>query len=1048
MIITRRLSVRAVSVALLLAAALFVECPKALALGTAKPLKQYGRQSWQSDTGLPQNTVHAVVQTSDGYIWMATEGGLVRFDGQDLRTFDTSNTREFPSDSINDLTVDEKGVLWISTSGGLVRREGSRFTLMTTANGLPSNMVRFVRLRRGGGLLVATAGGVALGNNQRFNLLAGVTADLTPELLTEDAAGTTWIANGQQIFSLAAGASLVAAVTVADVGDIQAIAAGFQGELWIGGRSGIAVFHKGSKVAAIVGGRMGITALLPMPDGELWVGTEVGLFRYAQGVLQRASEKTGVTSGHVLRLFRDREGGVWVAYDLGVARIPGGEPEHLQEAVDIAGALSIFEDREGDMWFGTDVGGATILREQAFSTLTTEDGLSDDFVRAIFQDHAGAIWLGTNRGGLNRIEDNRVTSLRAGRSGLSSNVVLALAEAEGDLWIGTPDGLSRMHNGQLKLFTTGDGLPDDFVRSLYTDTDTDGSLWVGTRNGLSHYARGVFTSYSRLDGLGGDLIGSILRTRDGTLWVGTINGLSRFDGKGFHSLSRPCGNCINAIEAGSPITTMAEDHEGTLWIASHTAGLTRMRPGGIATTVNAAALPTEIYSIVEAATPGDPSHTSLWLGSSKGVFRVSLESLNAFANDRGNKLPVQSYGVADGMKISECSSGGHPAAWRLSDGTLWFATLRGAATIKPNAEYENHVAPLTAIEEVLIDDRPAPPAQALTIEPGHDRISIHYAGLSFRTPQKLRFRYKLEGFDRDWIEVGTRRTAFYTNLPAASYHFMVVASTGDGIWSEVPSEFRFTIRPHFYRSIWFYCLVLFLAALLAWLIYRSRVKIVEARYQAVLAERTRIAREIHDTLAQGYVGISVQLEVVSRLLLGSKEAAAQQLENTKEYVRSSLADARSSIWDLRSPGAESETLPARLAAAVKARQQSEGNATALRFDVHGSFRPMSRRFEDELLRIGQEAMSNALRHARASSVLVVLSYDKGEDTSGRTDWLKLTISDNGMGFDPDTIAAGHYGVQGMRERAETITAALVIESKSGAGTTVKVTCKLPLEHRD
>ena len=207
-------------------------------------------------------------------------------------------------------------------------------------------------------------------------------------------------------------------------------------------------------------------------------------------------------------------------------------------------------------------------------------------------------------------------------------------------------------------------------------------------------------------------------------------------------------------------------------------------------------LPREIYSIVEAATPGDVSHTSLWLGSSKGVFRVSLDRLNAYAEDERKMLPVQSFGVADGMKISECSSGGHPAAWRMRDGTVWFATLRGAATIRPGAGDEESKAPLTAIEDVLLDDRPVPSDQALTIEPGHDRISIHYAGLSFRAPQKVRFRYRLEGFDHDWIDAGVRRTAFYTNLPAATYRFVVFATIGDGSWSEVPGEFRLLRSGH------------------------------------------------------------------------------------------------------------------------------------------------------------------------------------------------------------------------------------------------------------
>jgi ligand-binding sensor domain-containing protein/signal transduction histidine kinase len=1027
---------------MLFAAGMLFADPQALALGTAKPLKQYGRQTWQSDTGLPQNTVHAIVQTRDGYLWMATEGGLVRFDGQDLRTFDPGNTPQLPSGSINDLAADQQGTLWISTAEGLVTLTGGRFTTLTTANGLPSNIVRFIYPRRDGGVLAATASGLALGDSRGFHALPAIPSGIAPGQVAEDASGTLSIASGQQLFSLPSGSTTPSAQTVAGAGDIQAIASSAAGDLWIGGRGGLILLHNGRPVPLNLGrSRLNITALLAAPNGDLLIGTDSGLLEYTRGSLKHLGEKSGIASGRVLRLFKDREGSAWVAYDLGVSRITPDAPEQLQAPLDIPGVLSLFEDREGDMWFGTDVGGATVLREQAFSTLTTQDGLSDDFIRAVFQDHAGTIWLGTSRGGLNRIAQGRISAIRAanGKPGaaLSSNVVLALAETSAgsghDLWIGTPDGLNRLRNGQIKLYTTADGLPDDFVRSLYADRD--GSLWIGTRNGLSHYAHGVFTSYSRLDGLGSDLIGSILRARGGTLWVGTLNGLSRFDGTTFKNFTTKDGL------DGDAITTLTEDHEGTLWIASHGSGLTRLRPGDKPRPVDypGPGPGTEIYSILEVTAPRDPSHSSLWLGSSKGIFRISLDALNRLL-EPGAPIPhIELFGTADGMKISECSSGGHPAAWRMADGTLWFATLKGAAAVNPASGYENRIAPLTAIEDITIDDQPAPLNQPLTIPPGRERMSIHYAGLSFRAPQKLRFRYKLEGFDHDWIYAGPRRTAFYTNIPAGRYRFVVYASNGDGLWSELPGDLRFTVQPHFYQTVWFYCLAILLAAMLAYAIYRARVRAVESQYQAVLAERNRIAREIHDTLAQGYVGISVQLEVASRLLQSSKEAAAQQLESTKEYVRSSLAEARSSIWNLRSSesGAASETLPARLAAVVKSRQQSNGGAPALRFEVHGAFRPLGhkeRRVEDEILKIAQEAINNALRHAAASAIAVVLSYD--------TDTLKLTVADDGKGFDPSAVAAGHYGVQGMRERAAGIGAHIEIHGTLPAGTIVELTCQL------
>ena len=1015
----------------LLASVLLAYAPGSFALDASKPLKQYGRQAWQSETGLPQNTVNAIVQSRDGFIWMATEAGLVRFDGQDFRTFDTGNTRELPSDSINDLALDQQGTLWISTASGLVTFAANRFLPVPTPNGPSTKAVRFVRPLHNGRILISTAGGVAIGDRNTLEALPSIPTEITPQQIAGDIHGTLWMASSQQLFSVAENSSALSTQAITDIGDIQALAASGN-DLWLGGRSGLVLVRNGKRFQLnLAGTTLNVTAIMPMPNGDTYIGTSAGLFAFSQGTLKRLGEQTGITAGRVLRLFQDHEGSIWVAFDLGLSRIIAAAPGQLQATLALPGVLSIFEDREGDMWFGTDVGGATILREQAFSTLTTQDGLSDDFIRAVFQDHAGTIWLGTNRGGLNRITQGKVSALRAtqGRAAatLSSNVVLALAESQGDLWVGTPDGLSRLRNGTLKLFTTADGLPDDFVRSLYADRD--GSLWIGTRNGLSHYAHNTFTSYSRLDGLGSDLVGTILRTRNGILWVGTLNGLSRFDGAAFKNFTTKDGLGSDAI------TTLAEQEDGTLWIASHASGLTRLRDGVFTALASPGLnLPQEIYSILEAATPQAPSSPSLWLGSSKGVFRVSIDALNAVADKHSRNLLVDAFGTADGMKINECSSGGHPAAWRMTDGALWFATLKGVASIFPASAYETPVAPLAAIEDVLVDERSAATSEPLTVPPGRDRITMHYAGLSFRAPQKLRFRYKLENFDRDWIDAGTRRTAFYTNIPAGTYRFLVYVSNGDGVWSKQASEFRFTVRPHFYQTIWFYCFALLLTAVIAWLIYRARVRAVEKQYQAVLAERTRIAREIHDTLAQGYVGISVQLEVASRLLQGSREAAAKQLENTKEYVRSSLAEARSSIWNLRSPGAESETYPARLAAAVKLHQLTGSPAASLRFDVRGTFRPIEPRVEDEFLKIAQEAIANALRHAAAPTIAVVLSYD--------TNWLKLTVTDDGKGFDPAAVPSGHYGVQGMRERASAVDALLKVESRPDTGTTVELTYRL------
>jgi len=1044
------------------------------ALTAAKPLREYSRQSWQTESGLPQNTVHAVLQTRDGFLWIATEGGLVRFDGQDLVTFDTANTPELHSNLINDLAEDDRGTLWIATTDGLLSLTPDplhpRFTTNTTADGLPSNNVHTLR-KLPGGLLILTSAGAALLRSGHLQPLAGLTTDIAPTLVAAAPNGTLWIAANRQILALAPGATATTSIfstaqIPAAIGALQTIAATAHGDLWVGGHTGLALLsHNHPPLLLHPAPSADITALLPQSNDALWIGTAAGLSQYTNGSLHAIPAQP---TAHILQLFQDRSKSLWIASDRGLDRLdrlaPTDAPQlPSQPPLPISGILSIFEDREGDMWFGTDAAGLTVLREQPFSTLTAADGLSSDLVRTVFQDsqdHSGTRWIGTDRG-LDRLHAGKLSSL----PGLQGTVVLALAETNPesasnasphpDLWIGTPDGLYRLHDSRLTHLTTADGLPDDFVRSLFADTD--GTLWIGTRNGLAHLdpaahdSAAAFATYSRLDGLGSDVIGTILRTRSGTLWVGTLGGLSRLDRTRFRNYTH-APNAPQGL-SGDAITTLHEDRQGTLWIAAHDAGLTRLR-NGVFTPIHApqGKLPEEIFSILEASDSASEEGSqqaaapTLWLGSSHGVYRVSLEALNALADKQSPTLSTTFFGTADGMKIAECSSGGHPAGWRMQDGSLWFATLKGAAFLHPASGFDNTVPPLTAIEQVLIDGpeggKPAatvPAAAPLAIPPGTEHLTLHYAGLSFAAPQKVHFRYKLEGFDRDWIDAGTRRTAFYTNLSPGKYRFLVYAANNDGVWSLAPAALPFTLQPHLYQTRWFLLLCGLALVALSYLIYRSRVRFLASQYQAVLAERTRIAREIHDTLAQGYVGISVQLEVASRLLKTSPEAAANQLDLTKELVRSSLAEARSSIWELRSPetaGApETDSLPLRLAADIEARRQSDG--PAIRLDVRGAARTLDRRLEDQFLRVAQEAIANALRHAGARQVTIILSYTASS--------LELQVVDDGIGFHtpPGGFAAtGHFGLKGMEERAAAIGAQLHIRSERGQGTTLILACPL------
>jgi ligand-binding sensor domain-containing protein/signal transduction histidine kinase len=990
---------------------LFLPAAQMLALGTGKPLREYGQQAWQSDSGLPQNTVRAILQTRDGYLWIGTEAGLVRFDGVDFDVFDVENTPALHSDVISSLSECADGSLWIGTSGGLVRERAGVFRAYGREQGLPSTTVLALYRTRPGRLLALTTAGAAALDSDRFVLIAGTERlglSEAASLVAEDAQGLVWIAGLDGTASVVRGdtkASLP--VITAEVGEPQALAITASGELWVGGANGLAFVSAGQAARRLRNlSSTDVTSLLPAAGDGMWVGTSKGLVLVVRDVIRPVPEFAGM---RVQALHLDRAGTVWVATSEGVARITHGSVDHTERK--IGGVLAILEDREGSMWFGTETAGLHVLRDQAFSTITTDDGLSASLVRDVFQDRSGTMWMGTSGGGLDRLTAGRVSHFTGG---LPSNVVLALAETEHDLWVGTPEGLASVRDGETRVFTTADGLADDFVRSLYADRD--GSLWIGTRNGLSHYKDGGFRSYSKLDGLPSDLVGTILRDRAGTLWIGTLGGLSRMSGENF-SDAPP--------QLQGAITALLEDGEGSLWAGINGRGLSRLR-GSAVTSLTATNLPTTIYGMLE-----DPNG-DLWLSSRTGVDRVSIHALDAYKAN--SSLAVTHYGSADGMRISEASGGGHPAAWRASDGGLWFATLNGAAVVYPHTGPRNPVPPLCAIEQVLIDDQIVARtggAAAIRVAPGHGRVSIKYAGLSFVAPQRVRYRYMLEGFDKRWVEAGSRRTAFYTNVPPGSYRFLVRCVNSDGVWSVAPAEQRFLVEPFFYQTGWFYAAVALALAGVGYLIYKWRVLTVEAQYRAVIEERSRIAREIHDTLAQGYVAISVQLELAERLIASSTAAAVEQLKQTRELVREGLAEARSSIWNLRSQ-ADAEALPSLLAAHVAAAASPQhADAAILKFSVHGAYRPLARSVEKEVMRVAQQAVANAQAHARAHTITVTLNYD--------TQWLALRVIDDGIGMGADETGhalRGHFGLQGMRERAARIGALLEIETAPGAGVTI------------
>ena len=964
---------------------LLVWSGNALALDSRRELSQLSHEVWLTESGLPQNTVHSIAQTPDGYVWIGTEEGLARFDGIRFTVFDKQKTPELKSNYIRALLVDRQGALWIGTAEGLVRMQEGKFTTFTTSEGLPSNTIQAICEDRKGDIWIATANGLGL-------FKEGSVASFTTR--------QKWIG-----------------------GSIQALFEDANDALWIATPYGLVRLKDDKSSNYTVRDGLpsnSVRSIQQDQTGRLWFGTLGGLTAFDGEHFTNYTTRDGLPNDRIISLHAEKDGGLLIGTAGGLCRFSGRSFSGFNAADGLSTGtiLALLEDLEGNLWVGTESGGLSLLKDTKFTTYTTRNGLSNDLIKSIYQDRAGKTWIGTEGGGLNLLENGKITVYTT-RDGLSSNVVVALfSDASGNLWAGTPEGLNRFSQGTFTVYTAADGLANNDVRSIFADHHDN--LWIGTRGGLTRMKNGVFKTYTEVDGLPNDLVATIYEDSKGNLWIGTFGGLTRFNNEEFSTLTSKDGLSADVV------ISLFEDQEGTLWIGTNGGGLNRLKDGRLtAYTTRNGLLDDVVYRIME------DDRNNLWLSCRKGVFHASKKELDDLANGTINTIAPVAYGTADGMMTRECSGGGDPAGWRGSDGTLWFPTIKGVAVIDPQKIKTNAQPPPVTIEEIRVDEQSIAPRGKMELPPGNSRLEFYYTAPSFVAPDKVRFKYKLEGFDSNWVEGGSRRIAYYTNLRPGSYTFRVIACNNDGVWNETGAAFGFYLKPYFYQTYWFYALGLLVLALLAWQLYRLRVRGMRAQFAAVLAERTRIAREIHDNLAQEMAGISVQLEVVARTMPPGAEKAKAQLDRVRMLVRHGIAEARRYVWDLRSPALEHNDLPTALS--ETARRLTAETQVEAQVQVSGTFRPLTQLVEDNLLRIGQEAINNAVRHAQAQQILVSLVFAARQ--------VQLRVRDDGCGFDSQVAengASGHFGLVGMRERAEQIGGTLSVQSRNGSGTEIVV----------
>jgi signal transduction histidine kinase/ligand-binding sensor domain-containing protein len=781
----------------------------------ASPAPRYLSSAWTTENGLPQNSVTAIVQTRDGYLWLGTYGGLVRFDGMRFTVFDTAAYPELPSNRILSLFEAAGGDLWIGTEfGGVVRYRDGAFKSFTTADGLPDDRIRSVG---------------------------------------EDGDGRIWVSTPLGLARLEPGATAFALEPLA--GGPGPIRRAPDGSVWVFTDRGFVRFLGGvrGEVVERVDGEV-LQSLHDMwvaRDGALWVAAARGLVRVRDGaetVVWRyaAPVEPPATNEAVIRIFEASDGALEFFTPSRLLRYADGALSEIIPTTEIArhvpeplAVRAVVEDREGNVWVGADGYGLVRMRRAQVRVFAADvAGLRDGRFVTVAGSPSGGLWFGGH--GLLRYRDGVVS-----RFGDAASVWTVLEARDGSVWFGGYTSVMRYVGGRLVDY--GVEAPDAVtgmpVAALFEDRE--GNVWIGTgrdkgvEGGLFRYRDGRFTRYQTAEGLVYNDVRFITEDPSGALWVGTTGGLSRLENGTFTNYTTREGLPNNYVRA-----VLADGD--AVWVGTYGGGLARLENGRFATITTRNGLFDNVVSRILV-----DDRDNFWMSCNRGIYRASRRELEAVADGRARSVSCVAYGVADGMASSECNGGSEPAGWRDADGTLWFPTQAGVVAVDPDET--NPLPPPVVVERVVADKQPLAARDGLQVPPGCRDLAFEYTGLSLVAPEKVRFRYKLEGYDRDWVDAGGRRAAYYTNLPPGDYVFRVAACNNDGVWNETGATVRLYLEPRFYQSRAFYAACLLAVVGFGFAAYRvSVLGLVRRaeRLEAKVAKRTALVVEQRNRLAE------------------------------------------------------------------------------------------------------------------------------------------------------------------------------------------------------
>jgi signal transduction histidine kinase/ligand-binding sensor domain-containing protein len=959
----------------------------ARALETNKKLTQYLHRIWQAQPTLPQTSIYVATQTRDGYLWLGTQSGVVRFDGIDF-----SPVRALQEHSLGDMWAraiveDKAGRVWMTSNDlDLVRiSKDDSVKVFTEKDGLPTGDFSCLVPDPSGAMWACTATGLVRFRDKGFDVYQSPEKIVNRPLIgcrADD--GTIWIAGGSVLAS------------------------------WNGSQ-----FSRLNLKS--VSGDLGMRSLLCVDDG-LWIGTTKGLVHYQGGKERLYTVKDGLSDNVVLSLALGQDHTIWIGTRNGFSRLRDGvfDSYGYREGLSQNTVFWVYEDREGSLWVATNNGLNQFL-DGAATRYNRNEGLPSDNMGPIFQDRRGNVWTGSLDGGLARFDSGHFVTV----AGFPPGRVTTLAEdGRGDLWAGTDRGLVRLENGRVRqTYTTAQGLPSDIIRSLFRDHT--GSLWVGTDRGPAVFREGRFVQAPVLARELMLPIAAMGESRDGTMWFAVERGtVYLYAGDGLQPLKIPPFN-------GPPfqdVTSIYTDRDGIVWMATSGVGLgmwrnnklTRIRAGD-------GLFDAEIYGFVADA------QDRLWMSCSKGFFWVNRSDLLKFADGKLQKVSSSPYSPLEGLRTIQGTPGVQPVGVHANDGRLWFSAVGWLLAFAPDLGVRPGSVPPVVLESVTVNGTSRDPARIKTLGPGQTNLEIQYAALTFLAPQRVNFRYILEGYDKDWTDAGSRREAFYTNLPPGKFRFRVAACGAFVNCNDTGSVFTFEVAPQFYQRAWFIPVCSAMLALLVGFAYRARVRRLRAQFVLVLAERSRIARELHDTLIQGFSGITMQMQAFANRLRSPEDR--QALAEIIQDAGTCLQETRRSVAGLRAGAGSSSGIAAAIADAARHITQERDIRLKLTLDDRHLELPAEVKYN--LVRITQEAVTNSVKHSGARNIEVTL------DCSAEN--LRLTIRDDGRGMPRgDNIggAPGHYGLIGMQERASQIGAEFELTSTPGAGT--KISLRVPV----